>query len=522
MTTTTTLQVGIVVAYLVVALAVGVLAYRVTERRAEDYFLASRNFGTVVLLFTVFATLLSAFTFFGGPNTAYLHGPEWILVMGVMDGVLFAVLWYVVGYKQWRIGKARGHVTLGEMLGDRFGSTFLRAFVAVLSLVWLFPYVMLQQIGAGTALVGLTEGAVPFWAGATLVTVFMIIYVVIAGIRGIAWTDTLQGMFMLVMVWAALVWVLVVVGGPTTATARLGEVAPEFLELGSDFYTPQRMLTFAVSIAFGVSMFPQVNQRFFTAGSEKVLRRTLALWPLLVLLLFVPAFLLGSWARGLGIEADVAAGDNVLPLVLAEYTPAWFAALVIAGAIAAMMSSSDSMLLSGSSYFTRDIYRPVIDEALTDRGEDLLGRVGVVVFAFAALGASLYVGSDVDVGVVGDVLVDIGDTAFGGFAQLAPPVIIALYWRKVTRNGFLAGVVAGQAVYVSGALLPETVELPAVGVVRVGLEGTYFGWGISIYAMLLGLLFTVVVSVVTERASGEKPSVFFGDFDDAEAKNRKT
>jgi Na+/proline symporter len=123
---------------------------------------------------------------------------------------------------------------------------------------------------------------------------------------------------------------------------------------------------------------------------------------------------------------------------------------------------------------------------------------------------------------VGDVLVDIGDTAFGGFAQLAPPVIVALYWRKVTRNGFLAGVVVGQVVYVSGALLPETVELPAVGVVRVGLEGTYFGWGISIYAMLLGLLVTVVVSVVTERASGEKPSVFFGDFDDAEAKNRKT
>jgi len=519
---TTTLQVGIIVAYLVVALVVGVLAYRVTERRAEDYFLASRTFGTVVLLFTVFATLLSAFTFFGGPNTAYLRGPEWILMMGLMDGLLFAVLWYVVGYKQWRVGKEHGHVTLGETLGDRFGSTFLRAFVAVLSLVWLFPYVMLQQIGAGTALVGLTEGAVPFWAGATLVTVFMIVYVVIAGIRGIAWTDTLQVVFMLVMIWAALVWVLVAVGGLSTATARLGEVAPEFLELGSDFYTPQRMLTIAVSIASGVSMFPQVNQRFFTAGSEKVLRRSLALWPLLVVLLFVPAFLLGAWARGLGIEADVAAGDNVLPLVLAEYTPAWFAALVIAGAIAVMMSSSDSILLSGSSYFTRDIYRPVVDKSLSDHGEDLLGRVGVVVFAFGALAASLYVGGDVDMGVVGDVLFDICDTAFGGFAQLAPPVIVALYWRRVTRYGFLAGVVVGQVVYVAGALLPQIAKLPLVGAVRVGLRGTYFGWGISLYAMLLGLVATVAVSLLTKRASGEKPSVFFGDSGGAETENRKT
>ena len=178
------------------------------------------------------------------------------------------------------------------------------------------------------------------------------------------------------------------------------------------------------------------------------------------------------------------------------------------------------MLLSGSSYFTRDIYRPVVDEKLSDRGEDLLGRAGVVVFAVAALAASLYVGGDIDVGVVGDVLVDIGDTAFGGFAQLAPPVIVALYWRRATRYGFLGGVVAGQVVYVSGALFPETVELPVVGVVRIGLRETYFGWGISLYAMLLGLVVTVVVSLVTRRAADEKPAVFFGASDEAE--DRKT
>lgn len=155
------IQLGVVGAYLVVALAVGLLAYRLTSRDAEDYYLAGRSIGTVVLLFTTFATLLSAFTFFGGPDLAYRAGPEWILVMGVMDGVLFAILWYVVGYKQWLVGRAHGYVTLGEMLGDRFGSTRLRAVVAGISLFWLFPYVMLQQMGAGEAIVGLTNGMVP-------------------------------------------------------------------------------------------------------------------------------------------------------------------------------------------------------------------------------------------------------------------------------------------------------------------------------------------------------------------------
>lgn len=78
--------------------------------------------------------------------------------MGLMDGIIFAVLWYVLGYKQWLVGKRHGYVTLGEMLGDRFGSTALRVIVAAISLVWLFPYVMLQQKGAGQAIVGIIVG----------------------------------------------------------------------------------------------------------------------------------------------------------------------------------------------------------------------------------------------------------------------------------------------------------------------------------------------------------------------------
>ncbi len=498
------LELGIVVGYLLVTLAVGLVAYRVTERTAEDYYLASRTFGTVVLLFTVFATLLSAFTFFGGPNTAYLYGPEWILVMGLMDGLLFAVLWYVVGYKQWLVGKARGYVTLGEMLGDRFGSSRLRALVAGVSLFWLFPYVMLQQIGAGGALAALTGGAVPFWGGATLITAFMIVYVLLAGMRGIAWTDTLQGAFMLIMVWAAFLWVLVAVdGGVGAINAGIETETPEFLELGSDFYTPQRMLTFAVSIAFGVAMFPQVNQRFFAADSETVLKRTFALWPVLVLLLFVPAFLLGAWARGLGVAVDVGAGENVLPTLLAEFTPGWFAALVVAGAMAAMMSSSDSMLLSGSSYFTRDVYRPLVDPDLSTDREDLLGRVGVAVFATAALVASLLVGGSADVGVVGEVLVDVGDTAFGGFAQLAFPVIVALYWPRTTRTGMYAGILGSQLVYTPSVLLDPV----TVGNVTL-LADTYLGWGISLYCMLLGLVLTVGVSMATAPAAEEDRAAY--------------
>jgi len=480
----TALQVGIVVGYLLVALAVGIVAYRLTERTAEDYYLASRTLGTVVLVFTTFATLLSAFTFFGGPNISYAAGPEWILVMGLMDGVIFGVLWYVLGYKQWLVGRANGYVTLGEMLGDRFGSRGLRGTVAVVSLFWLFPYVMLQQQGAGTALEALTDGAVPYWVGAGGITVFMILYVTLSGLRGVAWTDTLQGAFMLVAIWAAFLWVAGAVGGVGAATETLRSVDGAPLVLGGGLYSPEYVISTAVSIAFGVTMFPQVNQRFFVARSKAVIKRTLPLWPVLVLLLFVPAFMLGAWAKGLGVATDV--NENVLPPLLLEYTPAWFAALVVAGAMAAMMSSSDSMLLSGSSYFTRDVYRPFAADP-TDRREALLGGVGVAVFATLSFVASLFRPA---------TLIEVGNTAFGGFAQLSLPVLVALYWSGTTRTGMYAGVLGSQAFYVA------SVFVPAVPASYLG------GWSAAVVGMGLGLVLTVGVSLSTSAAADEDASVY--------------
>ncbi|NHN47094.1 sodium:solute symporter family protein [Halostella sp. JP-L12] len=478
-------QLAIIGAYLLLALGVGLVAYRLTDRSAEDYYLASRTLGTVVLLFTTFATLLSAFTFFAGPNIAFANGPEWILVMGLMDGVLFGILWYVLGYKQWLIGREQGYVTLGEMLGDRFGSTALRGLVAGVSLFWLFPYVMLQQVGAGTALEALTDGTVSYAMGAGLITAFMIAYVVLAGMRGIAWTDTLQGAFMLVMVWAATLWVLSSVGGLGAATGALAENRPEFLALGGGVYSPQWMLSQAIGIAFGVTMFPQVNQRFFVARSETVLKRSFALWPVLVILLFVPAFMLGAWAAGLGVAMPES--GNILPALLNEYTPGWFAALVIAGAMAAMMSSSDSMLLSGSSYFTRDIYRPYVEQDASERKEDLVARVGVVAFAVATFLVSLTRPA---------TLFQIGDAAFGGFAQLALPVAVALYWRRTTRTGITVGIVASQLFY-------------AAHVFVGAFPADYGGWTPSVVGMLVGLVLTVAASAATSAAAEEDASVYF-------------
>jgi SSS family solute:Na+ symporter len=463
-------ELAIVTGYLLLTLVIGVAAFRVTDEGAVSYYLADRSLGTVVLVFTTFATLLSAFTFFGGPNLTFAAGPEWILVMGVMDGVLFAILWYIMGYRQWQLGQREGYVTIGELLGDQLGSVTLRRLIAAVSIGWLFPYVMLQQMGAGEAIVGLTGGGVPYWVGAFGITVFMIAYVAVAGMRGVAWTDTLQGIVMLGVVWVAVGVIVHAAGGLGALGTQLQVERPGFLALGGGVYTPQWMIGTAVTIAFGVTMFPQINQRFFVARDLTTLKRSFVIWPVMVVLLFVPAFMFGAWGAA----------------VLSAVAPGWFVAVVIAGALAAMMSSSDSMLLSGASYFTRDLVAPVRADVFDRLDEAWVGRLGVMVFALAAFGGSL---------LRPGTLITIGDTAFGGFAQLTLPVLIALYWRRTSARAVIAAVVITQVVYLGHVFIDPV----TVGGVTV-FAATYLGWDFALYGMVAGALITVVGSMADPAA----------------------
>jgi SSS family solute:Na+ symporter len=158
-----------------------------------------------------------------------------------------------------------------------------------------------------------------------------------------------------------------------------------------------------------------------------------------------------------------------------------------------MMSSSDSMLLSGSSYFTRDVYEPLVGEA--DR-EALLGRAVVVGFALVAFVLSLTATRSI---------VEIGNTAFGGFAQLAIPVTAALYWPRTTRTGMLVAVAGSQAFYVGNLAAVILGLFNGMGAVGAAY---YLGWHPGIPGMLLSLVLVVGVSAVTSRSPGEDAERF--------------
>src|SRR4030065_2202726 len=174
------LSVGLFALYLSSLLAIGAYAWRRSKRTSEDYFVASRAIGRVVLFLSLAATNFSAFTFFGFAGAAYKFGLAYYGIMAFGTGFM-ALSFYFIGKKVWQLGKKHGYITPPELIGDRFKSDTLRTLFLVVMIVFTLPYLATQAIGGGIAINQLTEGDVSDELGAVVVTVVILLYVNIGG-----------------------------------------------------------------------------------------------------------------------------------------------------------------------------------------------------------------------------------------------------------------------------------------------------------------------------------------------------
>ena len=188
--------------YLVLLLALGIISYLKSKQSEADYFLAGRDQGVIVSALTIMATYFSGFAILTFPGWVYEHGIG-IMLLGLNLPVAAAAI-YIIGNRIRRVGKKRGYITPADMLADYYGDSLLfRWTIALIGFLYVVPYVAIQ-IKAGGAL---TEGlfrnveAINLFgysitiydAGATLLSIVTTLYVIIGGMRSVAWTDVLQG-----------------------------------------------------------------------------------------------------------------------------------------------------------------------------------------------------------------------------------------------------------------------------------------------------------------------------------------
>ena len=219
---------AVTLGYLGISLGVGIWSGRKTSKGPEGYVAGDRALGFLVLYFILGASIFSAFAFLGGPGWAYSRGAAAFYILSY--GTVGLVPWYFFGPRVARLGRKFGFVTQAELLSHRFQSKGLSAALAVISLIAFLPYLTLQMQGAGYVFNVVTEGRIPNWAGAAIAYGVVLIYVFRSGVMGVAWTNTLQGMFMMVLAWSLglyLPWKLY--GGVGAMFDRLAETVPEML-----------------------------------------------------------------------------------------------------------------------------------------------------------------------------------------------------------------------------------------------------------------------------------------------------
>lgn len=485
----------VIALYLGVTLAVGLLSGRGASDSVQGYVAGDRSFNLLVMYFVTGAMVFSAFAFLGGPGFAYGRGAAAFYILGY--GALGFAPFYWLGPRAARVGRRHGFVTQAQLVTGRFPSKWLSVGLAVMSVAAFVPYITLQMRGAGIVIEVVTEGHIPLWLGAAGAYAIVVLYVLKGGVAAVGWTNTFQGVIMLVIAWTFGLWLpMELYGGVGPMFERLAAEAPRMLELpglgtpttAEDGGTPWTWGAYSSSIlvsAIGVTMWPHLFMKAFTAKNEDTLRRTVVLFPTFQLFL-IPIFLIGFagiLVPGLTLDNP----DYILPeLILTTGLPPIIVGLFCAGALSASMSTGDALLHAAASITVEDGVGPLRENRpLTDAQQRTLMRWLVVVLGVVAYGFAL----DPDSSLVVLLL-----SAYGLIAQLAPPVWAALYWKRATTAGVLAGFVAGCA---------------------TALHFFYWSgqkpWGIheGILGLLVHVPVLVIVSLMTQRQSDEELERFF-------------
>lgn len=429
----------ILITYIAVTFLGSLIGSKKMSQTPEGYFLANRTLGTLTLFFTILATNFSAYYFLGFAGEGYRRGYALYFVMGF--GTAFACLsFYVIGTKAWLLGKQHAYITPAELIYGQSGSRPLALLFSAVMILFTFPYLALQIVGAGYLLENLTGGDVPYFMGCLLITLFTISYVLMGGMNSVAKTDLKQGILSLVLMLMAVIVIAQALGGLTTANQSVFEKVPALFEpagAGAG-YSPKQWFSWLIFWFFCIPMFPQLFMRFYIARDVVHLKKSALLYAGIPLFISILPVMIGVMGHLTFPELTKEASDQILPKMLVAHAPEWFGALVMTGALAALMSTLDSQLLAMGTLFTRDFYLILFkkkDHAPVDLISQVrIGKISIAIFAFIGLAIAYQPFS---------TIFDMGKMAFSGLSVLFPVTYAVLWWKKIHPGFLIASTIIG-------------------------------------------------------------------------------
>lgn len=440
-----TLGVFALALYLMGLASVAVIARRARrDSSPSDHFLAGRELGVFVLFLTLYATAYSGNSLLGYPGEAYRRGFSWVMATGFM---LSVVVGFHLIVPKLRPAAVRGQfVTPGDWVrarfGDEPGGRALQRGVAVLMTIALANFLFAQLKAMGVLAEQVTGGLVPYEVGVVALAAMILVYETLGGMRAVAWTDAAQGVLMLLGLMALLHWLLSEAGGLAHLTDQILAARPDAGRVPSTAERTNWASTI-VLMSLASIVYPQALQRIYAARNGEVLRRAMALMSFMPLATTAVVTLIGLAAIPRFAELESVAADRVMPLMLGAWAAvgpvqAAAATLVFIGALAAIMSTADSVLLSLGSLVAKDLVCLDEDPAATTRRGKRIAiavMVAMAVLVLVARGVTLW-------GLI--------ELKMELLVQCVPAFLLALHWSRLRADAAFAGLVVGTAIALAG------------------------------------------------------------------------
>lgn len=475
--------------YVAVVLVVGALATRRSARSPEEYFLAGRGLGTLVLFMALFGTNCTAFVLVGVPGQAYHDGVGVFGVNAPIVALGIPLTFWAIGAPARRMAHRLSALTPAELYARRFDSRALGALLFAVFTLYTLPYMVTAVDGAAKTLAKVTSGAVPEIPGGLGVLVIALIYTSLGGMRATAWTNVVQGLLFMIFMVAAFVLIPRSMGGFAPAMERVRTHDPDLFVLsGKGLFEPRAWTSWGLAISLTVIAFPHMLVRLFTARSETALKRVCRLYPLALIVLWLPAVLIGVWGAAefpglVGRESDA-----IFSLMVVEHLPSGLAALGFLAVLAAVMSTLDAQLLTLGSMLSRDVMQTAPERGV-QVGRIFAGVVALVVFLLWR--------------VAGHSIFSVASVAFSGYVTLAPTLFFGVRWRRFTARGAVASIVLGNLTYFAC--------LAAGGGMGAAMRPSWLGFLPVFWGLLVAIAAGVVVSLIDRPAPEEATRAAFGE-----------
>ncbi|MDD4732058.1 MAG: sodium/pantothenate symporter [Desulfovibrio sp.] len=441
-----------VVVYLVLSFAVALWARRRTSMDGssqgflEDYFIGGRSMGGFVLAMSIIASYTSASSFVGGPGVAYSLGLSWVLLAMIQVPTTFLTLG-VLGKRFAIMARRTRSVTITDFLRARYQSDAVVILCSVALLVFFMAAMLAQFIGGARLFQAVT--GYPYMVGLVLFGITVVLYTVVGGFRAVVLTDAIQGIIMVVAVVVVLLGVVEAGGGMAKCVATLKEIDPGLITpTGPDNAVPRPfILSFWVLVGLGILGLPQTTQRCMAYRDSRAMHDAMIMGTLIIGFLILCAHLAGTLGRA--VIPDLEVGDLAMPTLILELLSPFWAGVFIAGPLAAIMSTVDSMLLLASAAIVKDLY---VHYVLKDDAS----RVPTASLRKMSLFATGVIGLLVFVAAIEppDLLVWINLFAFGGLeAVFLWPIILGLYWERANATGAVCSILTGASTFFALSIL---------------------------------------------------------------------